>query len=254
MRSISGGYWSLREALDWMCGFDPRVSVDQAFQALREFCRTGHVQAIGVADLDHPGAMQRIAMQLANGTELPRPPAMTENIPAEEWPNLYLHGDGQLYDSDTRLRVWHAVEVAKQDLPGRWLPIVKGLAKGDRLGSAFAHSTASDESGLQPILQNAPSASLAPVTDIGEAALGATKTHKRRGPAPGTLRRYEASYRVLFPDIDLLMKTEHISSSAAALKLANGEVPGKVVEGRGSAESRAKQLGTLYRKERGNRP
>ena len=73
-----------------------------------------------------------------------------------------------------------------------------------------------------------------------------TKSRKRPGPAPGALRRYDAGDRALFPEIDRLMETEHISVHAAALKLSLGEVDGKVVEGSGNADSRAKRLGGLY--------
>ena len=74
-----------------------------------------------------------------------------------------------------------------------------------------------------------------------------THIPKRRGPERGAVRRYEAGDRALFPEIDMLMKTELISSSAAAIRLASEK--GKV-GGAGSPESRAKRLGGLYRAER----
>ena len=64
----------------------------------------------------------------------------------------------------------------------------------------------------------------------------------RRGPKPGTLRRYETKDRELFPDIDRLMQDESISASKAALELAE---KGKVA-GVGTPQSRAKRLANLY--------
>jgi hypothetical protein len=75
----------------------------------------------------------------------------------------------------------------------------------------------------------------------------APRPGKRRGPKPGTVRRYEASDQDLFTEIDRMMRVDHISSSEAARRLAAGEVKDKKVEGTGSAESRAKRLGGLYR-------
>jgi hypothetical protein len=80
----------------------------------------------------------------------------------------------------------------------------------------------------------------------------APRPRKRRGPVAGTVRRYEATDRELFPEIDRMMRDQHISSSEAALRLATGKVEDEKVEGTGSAESHAKRLGSLYRAARRN--
>jgi hypothetical protein len=66
------------------------------------------------------------------------------------------------------------------------------------------------------------------------------KPARPRGPEPKTLRRYEADDRKLLPVIRRLMHADRLSASAAALKLARGEIPRRTVAGHGSAESRAK--------------
>src|SRR6266567_5127536 len=60
---------------------------------------------------------------------------------------------------------------------------------------------------------------------------------KRRGPEPGTLRRYEAADRELFTELERIMADQQKSRSAAALDLAQA---GRIA-GVGSPESRAKR-------------
>jgi hypothetical protein len=79
----------------------------------------------------------------------------------------------------------------------------------------------------------------------GDAA--STKAQARRhGPAAGTVRRYEAADRKLFPVIKRLTQDGKVSVSAAALQLARGEISGKEVGGAGTPASRAKRLAALY--------
>jgi hypothetical protein len=74
-----------------------------------------------------------------------------------------------------------------------------------------------------------------------------TKAQARRhGPAPRTVRRYEASDRKLFPVIKRLTRDGKVSVSAAALQLASGEISGKEVGGTGTPASHAKRLAALY--------
>ncbi len=70
---------------------------------------------------------------------------------------------------------------------------------------------------------------------------------KRRGPEPGTLRRYEAADRELFTELEQIMADQQKSRSAAALDLAQA---GRIA-GVGSPESRAKRLAALHKRERG---
>jgi hypothetical protein len=72
---------------------------------------------------------------------------------------------------------------------------------------------------------------------------------RRRGPEPGTLKRYAAADRELFPELERIMRTDRVSLSAAAQKLASGEVCGKEVSGNGTPLSHAKRLAELYRRE-----
>jgi hypothetical protein len=67
------------------------------------------------------------------------------------------------------------------------------------------------------------------------------------GPEPGKLKRYEAADRALFPELERIMADEQKSRSAAAhdLALANR------ISGVGSAQSRAKRLAALHKRERG---
>jgi hypothetical protein len=77
---------------------------------------------------------------------------------------------------------------------------------------------------------------------VARAATESRSGKSRRGPAPGTVRRYDKSDRSLFPDIERLRRDENISTHAAALRLAEaGEVAGN-----GAPPSRAKRLAGLY--------
>jgi hypothetical protein len=63
-----------------------------------------------------------------------------------------------------------------------------------------------------------------------------------RGPKRGSLDRYGEADRALFPEIEEITRTKHLSVSAAALQLAEAE---KVI-GTGAPASRAKRLSRLY--------
>jgi hypothetical protein len=86
----------------------------------------------------------------------------------------------------------------------------------------------------------------------GGAAVGAmTGAAKgRKGPEPGTLRRYEVHDRALFPELEKIMREENKSPTAAALVLANL----KKVKGHGAPGSLAKRLAALYTHERRDFP
>jgi hypothetical protein len=70
------------------------------------------------------------------------------------------------------------------------------------------------------------------------------KRKRRRGPEPGTLRRYEEADSKLIPELKQIMVAQHKSSSAAALVLAEANK----IAGTGSPGSRAKRLAAHYRK------
>ena len=70
---------------------------------------------------------------------------------------------------------------------------------------------------------------------------------RRFGPKPGTVRRYAAADRRLFPELKRIMNKEQKSLTAAALDLAQAER----IAGVSTPQSRAKRLAGLYRRERG---
>jgi hypothetical protein len=79
---------------------------------------------------------------------------------------------------------------------------------------------------------------------------GALAVDRRRGPKPGTVNRYGASDRALFPEVERIMQEDRVTAFAAALKLAEGSIGGKRVEGFGTPKSRAKRLAGSYLKKR----
>jgi hypothetical protein len=79
---------------------------------------------------------------------------------------------------------------------------------------------------------------------VGHGASDADR-ERRFGPKPGTLRRYEAADRALFPELERIMAEKQMSRSAAALELAEA---GRV-KGRGGPQSRAKRLAALHKRE-----
>jgi len=66
---------------------------------------------------------------------------------------------------------------------------------------------------------------------------------RRKGPAPGTVDRYGASDRKLYPELERIMREEHKSATAAARQLAEaGQVEGTSI----NKESRARRLTKRY--------
>jgi hypothetical protein len=65
----------------------------------------------------------------------------------------------------------------------------------------------------------------------------------RRGPKPGTVRRYDDVDRSLFGEIERLGREEQLTITAACQRIAEG---GKVA-GNGTANSRAARLAKVYR-------
>jgi hypothetical protein len=79
-------------------------------------------------------------------------------------------------------------------------------------------------------------------------AVGEEKPKQRPGPTPGDLRRFEAADRELFPQLEQLMTTRHISLWAAAQALAEeGKIDGVGIS---TQASRAKRLVKLYGREK----
>ena len=81
---------------------------------------------------------------------------------------------------------------------------------------------------------------------VGHGASDADR-ERRFGPKPGTLRRYEAADRALYPELERIMAEKQKSLSAAAFELAEAGQ----VKGFGTAQSRARRLAALYKRDRG---
>jgi hypothetical protein len=67
----------------------------------------------------------------------------------------------------------------------------------------------------------------------------------RKGPEPGTVRRYDAADRALFPELEQTMREKNLTRTAAALHLAHGKVAGPA-----TLETKGKRLATLHKRER----
>ena len=81
---------------------------------------------------------------------------------------------------------------------------------------------------------------------VGHGASDADR-ERRFGPTPGTLRRYEAADRALYPELERIMAEKQMSRTAAALDLALADR----VAGVGTPHSRAKRLAALHKRDRG---
>jgi hypothetical protein len=80
----------------------------------------------------------------------------------------------------------------------------------------------------------------------GEASTPLARKRSRKGPVPGTVKRYGDAYIALFPELEDLMKGSKLSRTAATERLAEqGKIPGT-----GTSISRAKALARYYKKER----
>jgi hypothetical protein len=130
-----------------------------------------------------------------------------------------------------------------QELFDQWLAKHRMQARPERFEPKWPRPSATIR---RPLTQDRKS--IVPVVIAEGVKLGASNTVRkgRPGPEPGTLRRYEAADRQLFPELERIMK-EGNSRSAAALDL----VQAKKVKGIGTDQSRAKRLAALYKRERG---
>ena len=81
---------------------------------------------------------------------------------------------------------------------------------------------------------------------VGHGASDADR-ERRFGPKPGTLRRYEAADRALYPELERIMAEKQMSRTAAALDLALADR----VAGVGTPHSRATRLAALHKRDRG---
>jgi hypothetical protein len=82
---------------------------------------------------------------------------------------------------------------------------------------------------------------------------GPLEVKRRRGPAKGSIDRYGVADRALFPVLERIRREHQLSLTAAAQKLAEGEIEGERVLGSGTPLSRAKRLVRRYNADRETR-
>jgi hypothetical protein len=73
-----------------------------------------------------------------------------------------------------------------------------------------------------------------------------SRDKRRSGPLKGSIDRYGEADRALYPELERIARKLHLSVTAAAVKLANGDIKDKVVLGNGTADSRGRRLATRY--------
>jgi len=242
-------WWSLGQVVAWVRRSFADATVRQIHAALESACACDEIRARGrrrVYITDRPLPISHLDPEFvrfadSDGELQPWP----EAIPAREWPNLtffarsrWLTGE-QYHDgmeraldelgSSVELRstllhrlAWMDVEFLRHDAISKW-------PAPESADGAFD-------------LRRSPEPSNTP------AALGAQQAAARhRGPRPGTVDRYRDSDRALYREVERLMQDEHLSCTAAAMKLAEA----RRVAGIGSAESRARRLAQRFAREQG---
>ncbi len=169
---------------------------------------------------------------------------------------LYLHP----YTSKARMtrdwltrlmEVYDQSTINSQYLAPCWIPrefFERWLAKHRMQSSPqrFEPKTPTGSATTHPVSQ-ARQAVVPPVIAEGVGRGASDPARKGRfGPEPGTLRRYDAADRKLFPELERIMVEKQKSRSTAALELAEASR----VKGHGTAQSRAKRLAALHKRER----
>jgi hypothetical protein len=87
---------------------------------------------------------------------------------------------------------------------------------------------------------------------VAPSPIGTSPSAKpRRGPAKGSINRYGEADRALFPELEQIRREHHLSLTGAAQRIAEGDIEGKAVLGKGSPLSRAKRLVMRYNVDRG---
>jgi hypothetical protein len=105
--------WSLDDALNWRCSnFEPHVSMNQAFDELRELCTSSRAQAWG----------QRARDPLSVPLSAPPRPPHGKLIPSEGWEDYSRAPDrvGVLNFTSIRLPAWVRVEFDTYALAFAW--------------------------------------------------------------------------------------------------------------------------------------
>jgi hypothetical protein len=150
---------------------------------------------------------------------------------------MEVYGDQTTINSQILAHCWMRREFFEQ-----WLAKHRMQPRPERFEPRWPMTPATKQ---QPVSQDRKAA-MQPVTAEGVLHGAGDPPQKRPGPEPGTLRRYEAADRALFPELERIMVEKQKSRSAAALELAEADR----VKGHGTAQSCAKRLAALHKRER----
>ena len=192
-------------------------SANLAWEALKEAIRDGELPAQGIDDL--------------GDTSLVEPhwfAYLSELNDKESPPGRYLWFDRRTAAENRLARNMSRDNRAERSMPPGH---VRKLAVN---ASRFNELYPPADTGLDSAMAIAPEAS-------------DEDRRRRRGPEPGTLKRYRESDRELFPEIERIMRVDKVSATAAAKNLAD---EGRV-EGTGTLASRARRLVAAYHAQRG---
>lgn len=88
-----------------------------------------------------------------------------------------------------------------------------------------------------------PKTNSAAAPPVWQVVAAPSPPRRRKGPAPGTVDRYGASDRALYPELKRLIEKECMSPTAAARQLASD---GKVAGVNTSVDSKARRLANRY--------
>jgi hypothetical protein len=147
----------------------------------------------------------------------------------------------EVYDQSTINSQYLAPCWIPREFLERWLAKHRMQARPQRFEPKWPTPPARTRQSVTP-----PKAVVPPVIAEGVADGASDAARKGRfGPEPGTLRRYDAADRKLFPELERIMAEEKKSRTAAALALASR------IAGAGTDQSRAMRLARLYKRERG---
>lgn len=245
-----GNWWPLAQVGAWIRRANSATTLQEILVALEAACAGGEIAARGkrrVYAISRALPISHFDPNFVwfsdrNSTLEPWP----EQITPEEWPDLTFFArprpaageqysaavEQDLDQSDILVELrskslcrltWADIEFSPGDVMAKWPT------------SEFSRSSVPDPA--QP-----SSDSLR-----GPAATRERAATRRRGPKPGTVDRYGDSDRALYPELEQLIRDEHLSRTAAAMKLAAADRIG----GAGSEENRARRLARRFAGERG---
>jgi hypothetical protein len=123
--------WPLAEVLDWRRDFDPDLSMQEAFEELRQIALSGQVHAWGFRCNEQWSKQPLRPLPWKPFGALGVEPPRDESIPAGVWEDLYPVVDhegrptGALNFISVRLLAWMKVWLGQTDLIRAWVPIIE---------------------------------------------------------------------------------------------------------------------------------